>query len=71
MNCIISAARLGVSVKGATLYLNTVLPCMECTKAIINAGIVEVVAEADGVYDGTSRFLRENSSVIWRTYSPT
>ncbi len=41
-NSIYSAAREGISLKNATMYL-TGPPCSECTKGIINAGIVEVV----------------------------
>jgi deoxycytidylate deaminase len=39
-NAIIQAALHGVSTKGATCYV-THLPCINCTKALINAGIVK------------------------------
>jgi dCMP deaminase len=41
-NAIIQAARLGVSVDGATLYC-THQPCSVCAKIIVNAGIRRVV----------------------------
>jgi len=41
-NAIIQAAKLGVSVQGATLYC-THQPCSICAKMIINAGIIRVV----------------------------
>lgn len=41
-NAIAQAAKLGISVSGATLYCNT-LPCYNCLKLIISAGIAEVV----------------------------
>lgn len=41
-NAIIQAARLGVSVEGATLYC-THQPCVICAKMIVNAGISRVV----------------------------
>lgn len=41
-NAIIQAAKLGVSIDGATLYC-THQPCVICTKMIINAGIARVV----------------------------
>ena len=41
-NAIIQAAKLGVSVDGATLYC-THQPCVICAKMIINAGIKRVV----------------------------
>jgi len=41
-NAIIQAAKLGVSIDGATLYC-THQPCSVCAKMIINAGIARVV----------------------------
>ena len=41
-NALIQAAKLGVSVVGATLYC-THQPCTICTKLIINAGIARIV----------------------------
>jgi dCMP deaminase len=44
-NSIINAARIGVSTKGATMYMSCDIPCADCTKNIINAGIVHIVCE--------------------------
>lgn len=41
-NAIIQAARLGLSVEGATLYC-THQPCVICAKMIINSGITRIV----------------------------
>jgi dCMP deaminase len=41
-NAIIQAAKLGISIDGATLYC-THQPCVICAKMIINGGIVRVV----------------------------
>lgn len=41
-NALVQAAKLGVSVEGATLYC-THQPCVICAKLIINAGIARVV----------------------------
>ena len=41
-NAIIQAAKLGISISGATLYC-THQPCILCAKMIVNAGIVRVV----------------------------
>ena len=41
-NAIVNAARLGVSLDGATLYC-THRPCVICAKLIVNAGIKRVV----------------------------
>jgi len=45
-NAITQAAYHGVTVRGGTLY-STFSPCLTCTKMIINAGIAEVVYNAD------------------------
>ena len=41
-NAIIQAALHGVSTRGATCYV-THLPCINCTKALINAGVTRIV----------------------------
>jgi len=61
-NAIIQAAYHGVSIKGATLYC-TNLPCIICTKMIINAGITRVVYE-QGYADPLARQLWEESKVV-------
>jgi len=42
-NAIYNAARSGVSTEGCRIYLMW-YPCMDCARAIVQAGIVEVVA---------------------------
>ena len=41
-NAIIQAARYGINIDGASIYINT-QPCDVCAKMLINAGIREVV----------------------------
>lgn len=41
-NAIYNAARIGVSLKGARIYVNRV-PCPDCARAIVQAGITELV----------------------------
>ena len=48
-NAIVQAARLGISIDGATLYC-THQPCVICAKIIINAGIKRIVFK-DGYPD--------------------
>lgn len=43
-NVIVQAAYLGVTLKGATLYV-TNQPCVICVKMIINAGFAEIIYE--------------------------
>ncbi|MBE5761854.1 MAG: cytidine deaminase [Clostridiales bacterium] len=45
-NAIVQAAKLGLSLEGATLYV-THQPCCICAKLIINAGITRVVYKYD------------------------
>ena len=44
-NAIYNAARIGVSLKGSTMYLTCGMCCTDCTRGIINAGIKEVYLE--------------------------
>lgn len=47
-NAIFHAARHGVSLKGCSLYA-TMFPCADCTRAMIQAGITELVAPTPDV----------------------
>lgn len=60
-NAIIQAAKLGISVDGATLYC-THQPCVICAKMIINAGIKRVVYKY-GYPDEFSMHLFNEASV--------
>lgn len=44
-NAIYNAARIGVSTKGCTMYLSCGIPCADCARGIINAGIRKVFIE--------------------------
>jgi len=57
-NAIIQAALHGVSTNGATCYV-THFPCINCTKMLINAGIVRIVYEvAYRIDEITVEFLK-------------
>jgi len=47
-NAIYNAARIGVSTKGTTMYLSCGVPCSDCARGIINAGIVRIFCEKGG-----------------------
>jgi len=68
-NAIVQAARLGIKVKGASLYMNCPIPCKDCLIEIINAGIKEVVCEGGKLYDHLSGWLLVNSSLVVRKYN--
>jgi len=38
-NAIYNAARIGVSTKGTTMYMSCGMPCTDCARAIVQAGI--------------------------------
>ena len=57
-NAIIQAALHGVSTRGSICYV-THLPCINCTKALINAGIMRIVyGEAYRTDKNAMAFLR-------------
>jgi len=60
-NAIIQAARHGVNIGGATLYCTT-MPCIICTKMIINAGIRAVVY-GEGYADELARDMIRESGI--------
>lgn len=60
---------IGMDLKGCKIY-TALFPCNECTKAIIQAGIVEVVYLSDK-YDGTdaskaSKMMLDRAGVSYR-----
>ena len=68
-NCLLSAARLGISTKGATLYSNmTITPCTQCFGGLINAGVTEVVCSAINIYDVSVPWLMKNSEMKIRKF---
>jgi dCMP deaminase len=64
LNAILQAARYGPTVEGAILYC-TMFPCYECTKAIINVGIIEVKATYDYQHSKRSKKLFSELGIKW------
>jgi dCMP deaminase len=60
-NAIIQAARHGVNIDGSTLYCTT-MPCIICTKMLINAGICRIVYD-EGYADELAREMVEESGI--------
>lgn len=67
-NAVSNAARLGVSVLGTTLYMNTVIPCQKCFGTLINAGISEIVVKETKVYDKHTQYIIDNSNITIRRF---
>lgn len=61
-NAIAFAARNGVSLKGATLYVNRMRPCTRCTRLIIQAGITSVFVLQD-VSEATIERWKEDNTI--------
>jgi dCMP deaminase len=63
----------GTGMKGAKIY-TTLFPCNECTKAIIQKGIIEIIfmcdkyADTDGVI--AAKRMLNDSGVAFRQYKP-
>ena len=67
-NAIIRAAKLGVSIDGATLYC-THQPCVMCAKMIVNSGIVRVVYQ-EGYPDEFAVEILKEGGVQLERYIP-
>ena len=65
-NALIQAAKLGVSVEGATLYC-THQPCVICAKLIVNAGIKRVVYQ-EGYPDEFAMSIFEQAGIVPEKY---
>lgn len=66
MNAIIWAAREGISIKDATIYV-TLEPCNECSKNLIASGIKRVVYEKSYEHTNSnliSDFIKSNGVLI-------
>ena len=66
MNALIWAAREGISINGATIYV-TLEPCSDCSKNIIASGIKRIVyakAYEHTNSDIISKFIKDNGVII-------
>ena len=64
---LVTAAKLGVSIEGATLYC-THQPCVICAKMIVNSGITRIVYEK-GYPDEFSREIIAESGVLLERFT--
>ena len=61
-NAIYNAARMGVALKGSTIYV-THVPCADCARAIIQVGITRVVTIASSMEGGFSERWSEAAEI--------
>ncbi len=67
MNCIAQAARYGIALEGATIYL-TNKPCLSCLKTMINAGIACIIYKEDYPVEDKiyAKVVTESGIKLWR-----
>lgn len=78
MNALVWAARQGISIEGATVYV-TLQPCFQCTKNIVAAGIKRIVyanTYAHQDQEATEKFLTDSwvelkHISLWKEYAYT
>jgi len=56
VRAICQAAKEGISVKGATIYMSQWFPCAACAEAIIESGITKLVTP-DEIYSDAKNFV--------------
>ena len=67
-NCLISAAKNGISTKDTILYMNCPISCKDCFIEIINAGVKEIVVTSLEYYDPVTKYLVESSNIKIRKF---
>lgn len=67
-NAIYSAARSGHQLRGSRIYVSTLPTCVDCARAIVQAGIKEVYVEADALL--VERW-KESWDLAYRIYCET
>ena len=65
-NAIYNAARIGVSTKGCTMYLSCGVPCSDCARGIINAGITRIFVERNDSTKGPQ--WQESQERSWEMF---
>lgn len=68
VNCISSAARIGASVSGSTLYMNCLVPCKDCMNTLINAGVKEIVVDEILPYHEVSIEISKHANIKIRRF---
>ena len=66
-NAILQAARYGISIDGACIYITT-QPCSTCAKMLINAGIIEIIYR-DPYPDALALELLEEAGIPMRIFN--
>ena len=62
-NAILNAARVGTPLEGCTLYVD-LMPCMDCGRAIVQAGIRQVVVSTQRMSQYSSDYYDEHFRIV-------
>jgi dCMP deaminase len=63
-NAIAQAAKLGVSVDGATIYSH-IMPCYVCAKILVNSGIKKFIANKDYHASAKTKKLFQEAGIVF------
>src|SRR5260370_31751671 len=62
-NAICNAARAGTAAEGCTIYVE-IMPCMDCARAVVQAGITQVVISAERMQQYSSDYYNEHFGMV-------
>ena len=62
-NAICNAARAGTATEGCTIYVE-IMPCMDCARAIVQAGICQVVVSAARMAEYSSDYYDQHFGLV-------
>lgn len=62
-NAICNAARAGTATEACTIYVE-IMPCMDCARAIVQAGIVEVVISSERMAAYSSDYYNQHFGIV-------
>ena len=62
-NAICNAARAGTATEGCTIYVE-IMPCMDCARAVVQAGIIQVVVSAERMAQYSSDYYNEHFGMV-------
>jgi len=62
-NAICNATRAGTATEGCTMYVE-IMPCMDCARAVVQAGITQVVVAAERMAQYSSEYYNEHFGMV-------
>jgi dCMP deaminase len=62
-NAICNAARAGTATENCTVYVD-IMPCMDCARSIVQAGITSVVISAERMAEYSSEYYNDHFGMV-------